>query len=482
VSHILLLNRRNTGVEPTLFAAELEKFRPFRERLAGSVQDQQKVLEQLTQLWKGLKDTAGRGAGARKWDERERRKKDTTRRFLRARDGYMEVRDGLACVLSTLSVNPAHVSIQERAQVLQRVHGDRYKATAGCQVVCVVSLCREGKTGRSARRAAAASRPSVLGAASTGCKAVGDLKPQTALLVRVHAARWRTNTATAANGRPSYQREPVVDAAAKPPPAAVQRHATSRQSGAASPALPASAASPIAAVLRARSGAFGASFGPVGESGHARQLRLFFASSAAPGACAAARLCASSRAQSVFRAPAGVISAAAAAAVRIWLPSAAAAATCATVLWLAAIAAAAAAAAASGSPVRGVPCSSSAFALWLASGRVSTPAGGTRIPAVPVRLWEVGRPYVFDLISAKSALHGHMYISDSIFASLQSRCATTMVFLVLQSPSTFFGNCRTPLLLFPSWSLMQSRLGRSLALALLPRSLYPLHGSLTIKL
>ena len=43
-----------------------------------------------------MKDSAGRGEGARKWEERERRKKEAVRRFSRARDGYMEVRDGIA--------------------------------------------------------------------------------------------------------------------------------------------------------------------------------------------------------------------------------------------------------------------------------------------------------------------------------------------------------------------------------------------------
>ena len=56
------------------------------------------ALQEVTTLWKGLKDLAGRGAGARKWEEREKNKKDTVRRFSRARDGYMEVRDGLAYV------------------------------------------------------------------------------------------------------------------------------------------------------------------------------------------------------------------------------------------------------------------------------------------------------------------------------------------------------------------------------------------------
>ncbi|KAI0357752.1 BRO1-domain-containing protein [Trametes cingulata] len=96
VSHLLLLNRRNTGVESTLFAGELEKFRPYQQRLAATVHHEQLTLQELTQLWRGLREMAGRGAGAKKWEERERRKKDTVRRFSRARDVYMEVRDGLA--------------------------------------------------------------------------------------------------------------------------------------------------------------------------------------------------------------------------------------------------------------------------------------------------------------------------------------------------------------------------------------------------
>jgi tyrosine-protein phosphatase non-receptor type 23 len=95
---LLLLNRRNPSVEPTIFAAELEKFRPYQQRLAQTVHQQAAALQETGQLWKTLKDLAGRGEGARKWDERERRKKEAVRRFSRARDGYMEARDGLACV------------------------------------------------------------------------------------------------------------------------------------------------------------------------------------------------------------------------------------------------------------------------------------------------------------------------------------------------------------------------------------------------
>ncbi|KAH9944924.1 BRO1-like domain-containing protein [Amylocystis lapponica] len=96
VSHLLLLNRRNTGVESTLFSGELEKFKPYQQRLAATVHHEQVTLSEVSALWKALRDLAGRGPGAKKWDERERRKKDTIRRFSRARDGYMEIRDGLA--------------------------------------------------------------------------------------------------------------------------------------------------------------------------------------------------------------------------------------------------------------------------------------------------------------------------------------------------------------------------------------------------
>ena len=98
MSHLLLLNRRNTGVESTLFAGELEKFKPYQQRLAATVHHEQHNIQEITALWRSLKERGGRGPGARKWEERERRKKDTIKRFSRARDIYMEVKDGIACV------------------------------------------------------------------------------------------------------------------------------------------------------------------------------------------------------------------------------------------------------------------------------------------------------------------------------------------------------------------------------------------------
>jgi hypothetical protein len=74
VSHLLLLNCRNTSVEPALFAAELEKFRPYQQCLASTVHHQELAFQELTTLWKGLKDLAGRGPGARKWGKTRKKK------------------------------------------------------------------------------------------------------------------------------------------------------------------------------------------------------------------------------------------------------------------------------------------------------------------------------------------------------------------------------------------------------------------------
>ena len=79
-----------------MFATELEKFTPLKQRLEGTAFVQTQTLQEIAGYWKGLRDLAGRGPGAKKWEEREKRKKETVRRFSRARDVYMEVRDGLA--------------------------------------------------------------------------------------------------------------------------------------------------------------------------------------------------------------------------------------------------------------------------------------------------------------------------------------------------------------------------------------------------
>ncbi|CAK5262200.1 unnamed protein product [Mycena citricolor] len=95
VSHLLLLNRRNTGVEPSLFAAELEKFRPYQQRLAATIHHQDAMLQELDRSWRLLNDSILTTGPFRKWENRERRKTELLQRFGSAKDRYNEVRDGL---------------------------------------------------------------------------------------------------------------------------------------------------------------------------------------------------------------------------------------------------------------------------------------------------------------------------------------------------------------------------------------------------
>ncbi|KAJ4490314.1 BRO1-domain-containing protein [Lentinula aciculospora] len=122
VSHLLLLNRRNTAVEPTLFAAELEKFRPYQQRLGQTVVQQEVVLNEVGAFWKKLREISGgrkrnsggrNGGLTRKWEEREKRKRELVMRFGRARDVYMEVRDGITKGLAFYTDLSQLVSILE---------------------------------------------------------------------------------------------------------------------------------------------------------------------------------------------------------------------------------------------------------------------------------------------------------------------------------------------------------------------------------
>lgn len=82
-------------METTLFANELEKFRPYQSRLGATLAAQQAVLQEVAQLWKSLKDKGTKGRGVKKWEERERNAATLIRKLAVARESYFEVRDGI---------------------------------------------------------------------------------------------------------------------------------------------------------------------------------------------------------------------------------------------------------------------------------------------------------------------------------------------------------------------------------------------------
>ena len=116
VSHLLLLNRRNSTVEPSLFASELEKFKPFQARIASTIQHQQIALQEISSFWKGLRDLAGKGAGARKWEEKEKRKMQLVKRFAKAREAWAEVKSGIGYAVSLVQSLGFHTNLSTTAR------------------------------------------------------------------------------------------------------------------------------------------------------------------------------------------------------------------------------------------------------------------------------------------------------------------------------------------------------------------------------
>ncbi|KAG6918873.1 hypothetical protein DXG01_010937 [Tephrocybe rancida] len=83
------------GVEPALIAAELEKFRPFQHRLALTLASTDATLSDIRALYASLRSQSFSSPSPKRLDERERRKRDLVRRFEGAKEGYVQVRDGL---------------------------------------------------------------------------------------------------------------------------------------------------------------------------------------------------------------------------------------------------------------------------------------------------------------------------------------------------------------------------------------------------
>ncbi|BEI87484.1 uncharacterized protein CcaverHIS019_0102020 [Cutaneotrichosporon cavernicola] len=96
VSNLLLLNRRSSNVEPQLFAAELEKFRPYQSRLGSALTASNSLTSELEAIVQKVE--RGRGVRERNRGAKEKasRVKSWERRLQRAGATHGEVANGLA--------------------------------------------------------------------------------------------------------------------------------------------------------------------------------------------------------------------------------------------------------------------------------------------------------------------------------------------------------------------------------------------------
>lgn len=95
VSHLLLLNRRSQDVQPTLFQAELEKFRPYQSRISAAIASQGAILQAIAAVFKSLDSRRGVREAQRKQSNDERSGADVEARFRKAAQAYDEVRTSL---------------------------------------------------------------------------------------------------------------------------------------------------------------------------------------------------------------------------------------------------------------------------------------------------------------------------------------------------------------------------------------------------
>ncbi|CAG8650744.1 3488_t:CDS:2, partial [Ambispora leptoticha] len=95
ISHLLILNKKTQNIEPQLFATELEKFTPYRHRITASIHHQQALLQELTGFYKNLMEGNEARALQNRWDQIDRKRKEVSERFKKAKDAYLEVKEGI---------------------------------------------------------------------------------------------------------------------------------------------------------------------------------------------------------------------------------------------------------------------------------------------------------------------------------------------------------------------------------------------------
>lgn len=103
VSNLLLLNRRSQNVEPQLFATELEKFRPYQNRVAAAIAASKGITTELEALVGKIERSKGVKERQRGAKERNKRVRDWERRLDRAGVSNAEVVDGLTKALGFYS-------------------------------------------------------------------------------------------------------------------------------------------------------------------------------------------------------------------------------------------------------------------------------------------------------------------------------------------------------------------------------------------
>ncbi|KAG0198691.1 bck1-like resistance to osmotic shock [Mortierella sp. GBA30] len=94
ISNLLILNKKSSGIEPQLFAQELEKFRPHQTRITATIHHQQALMQELTTHYKELMNGQEARSLQEVWDTTERKRQALADQLQRTKGSYMTVKDG----------------------------------------------------------------------------------------------------------------------------------------------------------------------------------------------------------------------------------------------------------------------------------------------------------------------------------------------------------------------------------------------------
>ena len=95
ISQLLIINRRSQNIEPSIFAAELEKFRPHQARIGAAIHAQQGAVDTIQRTYAAIVSGKQGREIQNRFSKIERTRKDLATRFKRAYDTYKEIRTGV---------------------------------------------------------------------------------------------------------------------------------------------------------------------------------------------------------------------------------------------------------------------------------------------------------------------------------------------------------------------------------------------------
>ncbi|KDN49935.1 BRO1-domain-containing protein [Tilletiaria anomala UBC 951] len=134
ISQILVLNRRNANIAPTIFAQELEKFKAYQSRIALCNDQQQQVIVEVTQKWKQLTEGKEAKEMQKRYAQAEAARRRLVERLRQSRDSSVEVRGavlkGLAFYSDLLDIvgalrHNAEIFVAERKSERERLVSER---------------------------------------------------------------------------------------------------------------------------------------------------------------------------------------------------------------------------------------------------------------------------------------------------------------------------------------------------------------------